>query len=177
MCFVDTNALWLWWLLILEDILFRCRWIPEPGIVDGRNIQVLSHSCDPNWETFQSLMKARGYHGNLDFRVVLYRRLSMNCRKCNLKHSKLVLLHFMRISVPIILVMSATARPIGGHVTEISNEKCLSSIWSPFSIHNVLIGKHMETICVVTLYCQSSLQRVDSPLRMWPDRLQSGPAS
>ena len=64
MCFVDSSAERLLWSWVLENISFGLRGVPEPCIVDWRDVDVLSDICDPSRYTFDSF--ARGSdHGDL----------------------------------------------------------------------------------------------------------------
>lgn len=63
---VDTGALRLRRSLVLENILL---WgVPEAGIVDGRNAELLGHAGDPGWETLLTgvvIGHDKGYLGRL----------------------------------------------------------------------------------------------------------------
>lgn len=53
MGFVQADRLGLWWSRILELVLLW--WVPEDGIVDGANGEVLDDSLDPGRETVDAL--------------------------------------------------------------------------------------------------------------------------
>jgi hypothetical protein len=47
MSLINSRALRLWWSLILEDVCLLFRWVPEPRIIYGGDVEVLGDSCDP----------------------------------------------------------------------------------------------------------------------------------
>lgn len=63
-CFVHTDAFWLLWSRVLEDVSFGDRRIPKSAIVDWGYREVLCHILDPCWYTLDAFARGR-CHGNL----------------------------------------------------------------------------------------------------------------
>ena len=48
MGFVDARALWGWWGRVLELVTLFLWGIPEPGVICGREVEILSDPTDPS---------------------------------------------------------------------------------------------------------------------------------
>lgn len=84
---------------MLELVLSLGRWVPEPSIVDWRNIEILSDSGRPSWKPVDRFTR-RSRHGDLDHRVVGDSTLSILGRDVAFPDAKLGLGHGVCIVIP-----------------------------------------------------------------------------
>lgn len=63
---VDTSALWLRGLGVLESVTLILRRVPEARIVDGGDVQVLGNSGDPGRDALLSGVIVGYNKGDLD---------------------------------------------------------------------------------------------------------------
>jgi hypothetical protein len=54
MSFVYADVVGFWGMRIFEDIFLFGRGIPETGIVDGRDVQILCDALDPGRQAFNA---------------------------------------------------------------------------------------------------------------------------
>lgn len=64
--FVDASTARLCWPGMLEDVALFLGRVPESGVVDGRNRQVLGDAGDPCWDALLTGMVVGGDEGNLE---------------------------------------------------------------------------------------------------------------
>ena len=84
--------------------------------------------------------------------------LSLDCGESDLPHTKVVFLHGVRQTVPVVYLIGRSAFPSSGGVsgtaplTEISEEMGGYSIRRPLAVCNVIVGRNGDTELLVALY-------------------------
>lgn len=130
---VDPGTLRLWRAWVLPLVL--CGRVPETGVVDRAHVQVLGHPLDPSWKPLCSGMVVGNNHADLEFAVVLNRRLTVNRREDNLENTVVIFLHLMAIPVPAV---------------EVADEVCAESIGSPLSVCDCVVGSDGEAKSLIS---------------------------
>jgi hypothetical protein len=124
MCLIDPHLLRLRWTLVFKLIFLGRRGIPKSSLVYRRDGEILSNAFDPGWQTFDALtggqnhrdlkikerfereIKEVNHDAYLQLRVM---RNGTNSRRLgrnrDIPYTKLVFLHGMGRSVPIICGM------------------------------------------------------------------------
>lgn len=97
---------------------------------------------------------------NLDLGVMRNGGLAVLSRQGNLEDAELILLHLVRVAVPIVYRNSqcrSQRSKIGITLTEVTNEVSSQCIGSPLAIHDIAIGLDIETENLVALMTVSRL--------------------
>ena len=113
MGFVDTCTLGLRGLGVLEGVALVLGRIPEAGIVDGRDVKILCDSCNPSGNTLLSGVIVGYDEGDLDLGIMRDCRLAILSRQGDLEDAELVLLHLVRVAVPVVWALLARKARIG----------------------------------------------------------------
>lgn len=102
MGFVDTRTLGLRGLGVFEGVALVLGRVPEAGIVDGRDVEILGDSRDPSRNALLSGVIVGYDEGDLDLGVMRNCRLAILGRQGDLEDAELVLLHLVRVAVPVV---------------------------------------------------------------------------
>ena len=132
MCFVDEGGGGLGRARVLELVLMR--WVPETGVVNGRDGEVLCNALDPRRYPLCSCVVIGYDHAYLDLAIMLDRRLAVDRRQTNLPHAKVIPLHLVRVPVPAI---------------EVADEVCSQRIGCPLAVNDGAVGGDVEAEALV----------------------------
>lgn len=97
---------------------------------------------------------------NLDLGVMRNGGLAVLSWQGNLEDAELILLHLVRVAVPVVCRISQCRSPrsrIDTALTEVTNEVSSQCIGSPLAIHDIAIGLDIETENLVALMTVSRL--------------------
>ena len=100
--FVDAGGGWFGRAGVAEVVFVR--WVPEAGVVDGRDGEVLRHACYPCRHPLLPRLIVGHHHADLELAVVLDGGSAVDGREADLPHAVRISLHLMAVSVPAVEV-------------------------------------------------------------------------